>query len=103
MKALQQLERIRQIIQLIKLERTGTPEEFASAMKISKRRLFDHLEIFRDLGVEIDYSKQRNTYYFSNGHELDLHYSLKLISKEKEQEIYGGYIQLSLQSAFFVH
>jgi hypothetical protein len=102
MKALQQLERIRQIIKLIKLERTGTPEEFASSMQISKRRLYDHLENFRDMGVEIDYSKQRNTYYFSNGHELVLHYSLKLISKEKEQEIYGGFIPIDLLSAFFV-
>ena len=102
MKAFEQLERIRKIIRLIKYEKTGTPEEFADSLRISKRRLYDHLENFRDLGVEIDYSKQRNTYYFSNGHELELHYSLKLITKEKEKEIYGGFCPSYLLSAFFV-
>jgi len=102
MKAFEQLERIRKIIRLIKYEKTGTPEEFADSLRISKRRLYDHLENFRDLGVRIDYSKERNTYFFSNGNELELHYSFKLISKEKEEEIYGGHAPFCLLSAFFV-
>lgn len=103
MKAIEQLERIQQIIKLIKLEKTGTPEEFANHLQISKRRLYDHLDNFRDMGAQIDYSKLRNTYTFSNGHEVELKYSFKLISKEKEQDIFGGYCLFNLQSAFFVH
>ena len=103
MKAIEQLERIQRIIKLIKHEKTGTPEEFANSLQIGKRRLYEHLDDFREMGVQIDYSKLRNTYYFSNGHELELSYSLKIISKEKTKEIFGGYSRFNLQSAFFMH
>lgn len=103
MKAIEQLERIQQIIKLIKYEKTGTPEEFANHLHISKRRLYEHLDDFRAMGAQVNYSKQRNTYYFSNGHELELNYSLKVISKEKVKEIFGGYSLINFQSAFFMH
>ncbi len=103
MKAFEQLERFQQIIKLIKHERTGTPEEFASRLHIGKRRLYEHLDDIRDMGVQIDYSKQRSTYYFSNGNELELSYSFKLISDEKIKEIFGGLVAINFQSAFFMH
>ncbi len=103
MNAINQLERIQRIIKLIKLEKTGTPEEFANSLQIGKRRLYEHLDDFREMGVQIDYSKLRNTYYFSNGHELELSYSLKVISKEKTKEIFGGFSRFNIQSAFFMH
>lgn len=103
MKAIEQLERFQQIIKMIKHEKTGTPEEFANHLHIGKRRLYEHLDDFREMGVQIDYSKLRNTYYFSNGHELELSYSLKIISKEKTKQIFGGNFGFNIQSAFFMH
>lgn len=103
MKAIEQLERIQRIIKMIKHERTGTPEEFANCLHIGKRRLYEHLDDFRGMGVQIDYSKQRNTYYFSNGHEIELNYSMKIITEEKVKEIFGGLSMLKFQSAFFMH
>jgi len=90
MKAFEQLERLTRLSRLIKQEKTGTPEEFASCLHISRRRLFEHLDELRTMGVQIDYSKQRGTYYFSNGHEIELRYSLKIISKDSAKEIFGG-------------
>ncbi len=103
MKAFEQLERLKRMNRLIKEEKTGTPEEFANRLHIGKRRLFEHLDDFRTMGVQIDYSKLRNTYYFSNGHEIELSYSLKIISQEKIKEIFGGYSGFNMQSAFFMH
>ena len=103
MKAFEQLERLTRINRLIKEEKTGTPEEFASRMHIGKRRLFEHLDELRTMGVQIDYSKQRGTYYFSNGHEIELTFSFKIISKETAKDIFGGNCCSFLQSAFFVH
>ena len=90
MKALKQLERLARINKLIKEEKTGTPEEFACCLHIGKRRLFEHLDELRNMGIQIDYSKQRGTYYFSNGHEIELSFSFKIISKETAKEIFGG-------------
>lgn len=103
MKAFEQLERIQRIIELIKYEKTGTPCEFADYLQISKRHLFSYLDNFREMGVQIEYSKPRKTYYFLNGHELELSYSLKVISDENTKEIFGGFLKHDLQSAFFLH
>lgn len=103
MKAIEQLERFKQIIKMIKHEKTGTPEEFANSLQISKRRLYEHLDDFREMGVQIDYSKIRSTYYFSDGHEVELSFSLKVITKEKSKEIFGGFLISNVQSAFFMH
>ena len=90
MKAFEQLERLTRINRLIKEEKTGTPEEFACCLHIGRRRLFEHLDELRTMGVKIGYSKQRGTYYFSNGYEIELSYSLKIISQESAKEIFGG-------------
>lgn len=103
MKTFDQLERLTRINRLVREEKTGTPEEFASCLHIGKRRLFDLLDELRTMGVQIDYSKQRRTYFFLNGHEMELKYSLKIISKETEKEIFGGNLTFFLQSVFFVH
>lgn len=101
MKAFEQLERLTRINRLIKEEKTGTPEEFASFLHIGRRRLFEHLDELRTMGVQIGYSKQRGTYYFSNGHEIELSYSFKIISKESVKEIFGGNWQIFSSVLFF--
>ena len=103
MKSFEQLERLTRINRLISSEKTGTPEEFACYLHISRRRLFELLDELRTIGVKIDYSRQRGTYYYSNGHEIELSYSLKIISKENAKVIFGGNCALFLQRAFFVH
>jgi predicted DNA-binding transcriptional regulator YafY len=82
MKAFEQLERLKRMNRLIKEERTGTPEEFATRLNIGRRRLYELLDDFREMGVLIEYSKLRNTYYYKNGHEIELNFSFKVITRE---------------------
>ena len=99
MKAIEQLERLQRIHDLIRIERTGTPNEFANSLHISRRQLYEYIEVIKDLGVEVKYSKGRNTFYFCNGHELDIKCSIKVVSKKDAIEINGGFYD----RAFFMH
>lgn len=103
MKAVRQLERLKRINEMIKAKSTGTPEIFCGKLKISRRQLFKDLEIFKYMGAEIAYSKIRETYYYLNGHELEISYSFRLIPKKESQKINGGFFQKKWQSAFFMH
>ena len=103
MKAIEQLERLQRIHDLIKLERTGTPNEFAETVHISRRQLYEYIQVIKDLGVEIKYSKSRNTFYLCNGHELDINCSIKLVSKYEATKINGGFIHNYFKRAFFLH
>ncbi len=45
---------------------TGTPMAFASRLNISERTLFRVLEELKDLGAEIVFHKERNSYIYQN-------------------------------------
>lgn len=103
MKALDQLERLKRMNQLIKAECTGTPDEFSNRLGISRRQLYSDIEYINDIGVKISYSKNRRTFFYCNGHELEIMVSLKVISKETTRSINGGFLHKKLLCAFFVH
>lgn len=103
MKALEQLERLQRMNQLIKAERTGNPDEFSERLGISRRQLYSYIESIKDMGADISYSKNKRTFYFCNGHEVEISYSFKIISKDLSRRINGGFSTNILQRAFFLH
>ncbi len=103
MKALEQLERLQRINNLIKAEKTGTPDEFATSLHISRRQLYEYINLIKGFGVEVSYSKQRRTFYLSNGYELNINFGIKIISKQNTKTIHGGFSHNSFQRAFFMH
>lgn len=103
MKAIQQLERLKRINEMIKAKCTGRPEMLCNKLNISRRQLFKDLEIFKDMGAGIAYSKIRETYYYTNNYELEISYSFRIIPKKEIQNINGGFFINNLQSAFFMH
>ena len=48
----------------IKRECTGSADELAKKIDISRRTLFYYLEILRDEGSDIKFSRIRNTFYY---------------------------------------
>lgn len=63
MKHLKYLERYKKMQRLILNEKTGTSDEFALKIGMSRRMLFNYLDDLRDLGLEIAYCRKRKTYY----------------------------------------
>lgn len=49
---------------------TGTPEEFANKLHVSKRQLFNLLDELRGLGASIKYSRYKKTYYYETSFDL---------------------------------
>ena len=90
MKMLYQLERIMKINRMIKSENTGSPKTFAEELGISESHFYRYIDELQDMGVPIQYSRTRKTYYYENNTELMLTYSLKLISDQGSKEIIGG-------------
>ncbi len=63
MKHLKFLRRYQIMKKLIVNERTGSADEFAFRLGISRRMLFEYLDDMRDMGMDIRYSRRRRTYY----------------------------------------
>ena len=92
MNYIQQIERLQKLIRLIDQERTGTPEELAEQLGISKRQLHNELEAIRNLGATLEYCKRGSSYRFDNS-KLDIQFSLSLIKEEENRKIFGGVVR----------
>ncbi len=92
MKTLKQLERLKKIHQLIKIGSTGTPKEFANKLKISESQLYNVLDDLKLKGFPIKYSRSLKSYEYHDYCELEVVYSVQLLTENDKINIAGGSI-----------
>ena len=86
-KLIEKLYQFEHVHTLIRLKGTGTPEEFAKKLEVSKRSLERIIQEMRDIGLPIVYDTERHTYYY----EREVKFFCELeIDKKKEILIKGG-------------
>ena len=97
MNFIKQMDRIKKIHFLILKEKTGNPDDFAKTLHLSRRQLYNELEVIKNLDAPIKYCKKKQSYYYSEPFDLELKYSLKTIVDDETREIFGGlYFRASL-------
>lgn len=67
-----EIRRLNRINYLIKHRATGTPDEFASKLNVSRRQLFNLLEVFNTMGAKVKYDRGYETYYYSGDYNLNI-------------------------------
>ena len=87
---IKQIERIKKMHLLISKERTGTPDDFAKQLHLSRSRMYDLLDSIKELDAIIKYCKKKQSFYYDKPFEIVLKYSLKTIVDEETREIFGG-------------
>ena len=78
-----QAERIRKAHQLLLEEKTGTPQDFADKLKISRSQLYNLINQLKEFEAPIKYSKKINSFYYHKMFDLELKFSLKINNEEK--------------------
>ena len=59
------LHRLIRLDHLIALKSTGRPTNCAGKIGISERSLYDYLRVLRDMGAPIKFSRERQSYYYT--------------------------------------
>lgn len=57
---------------LIELESTGPPKFFAEKLGISKRSLYNYINILQDLGGRIAFNRAVNSYVYKDSKKLEV-------------------------------
>ena len=70
---------------LISMRATGTPEEFAGKLNISRSTLFELLQEMKSLGVDIRYSQWRGSYYYGDDRRIVI-----TVGRKTETMFHGG-------------
>ena len=66
------IDRLYRIHQLILAENTGTPNEFAALFHLSRKQIYNIMDILKDYGADIQYSRTRHTFYYANEFTLSI-------------------------------
>jgi len=62
---LQKMQVIDRVDGLIKLKSTGTADDLSRRLCVSRRTVYNILELMRSMGAPIEYCQIRRTYYYS--------------------------------------
>lgn len=57
--------RLEYLNSLIRKKATGSPQQLAKKLNVSERTIFEYVDILRSLGAEINYCRNRKSYYYS--------------------------------------
>jgi predicted DNA-binding transcriptional regulator YafY len=90
MKVFEYLDRISMMHRLVSRQRTGTPEEFARQLGVSRTSLYELIDELRSRGAPIAYSKSSKTFFYRQPYDIAITCSLKPLSCTEEKEKTGG-------------
>ena len=65
MEFLQKIQVIERVDGLMKLKSTGTADDLSRRLCVSRRSVYNILELMRNMGAPIEYCQIRRTYYYS--------------------------------------
>lgn len=82
---LKYIQRLERIDQLIRLKATGSSNQFANKIGISRSMLMENLREMKEMGAPIVYCRHRETYYYSTECNLIIEFS-----NINSQSIQGG-------------
>ncbi|MBI5540702.1 MAG: HTH domain-containing protein [Bacteroidia bacterium] len=72
MSIISNLDKLKLINSEIKKEQTGSPEDFAKKLCVSRSMLYNYIEEIKTLGAQIKYNRTIKTFYFENNFDITI-------------------------------
>ena len=90
MKIFEYLDRISMMHRLVSGQKTGTPEEFARQLGVSRTSLYELIDELRSRGAPIAYSKSAKTFFYRQPYDIAITCLLHPLTYSEEKENAGG-------------
>ena len=100
MKVFEYLDRISMMHKLVSRQKTGTPEEFAHRLGVSRTSLYELIDELRSRGAPIAYSKSSKTFFYSQPYDIAVTCTLRPLTYNEAKETTGG-IKIFSKILFF--
>ncbi len=95
------INRYQQMDRLIKLQSTGTPQEFAEKLHISESHLYFSLKELKDMGLPIEYDRRKQSYLYRDKVKLDIQIAIEYMTTEERILLSGGKIMEQVPQFFY--
>jgi len=90
MKVFEYLDRISMMHKLVTRQKTGTPDEFARQLGVSRTSLYELIDELRSRGAPIAYSKSAKTFFYRQPYDIAVTCSLRPLTYNEIKESSGG-------------
>jgi predicted DNA-binding transcriptional regulator YafY len=90
MKVFEYLDRISMMHKLVSRQVTGTPEELAHRLGVSRTSLYELIDELRSRGAPISYSKSAKTFFYRQPYDIAVTCTLKPLTFTEAKEHSGG-------------
>ena len=90
MKLFEYLDRISMMHKLVSRQKTGTPEELAHRLGVSRTSLYELIDELRSRGAPIAYSKSAKTFFYRQPYDITVSCTLKPLTYIEAKELSGG-------------
>lgn len=71
---------MRRMDQMIRMQTTGSPEDFASRLGVSERTMYNYLELLKSLGAPVQFSRCSGSYIYAERGRIRLEYDKQIAS-----------------------
>ena len=85
-----QLYRVQQIDQLIRQKRTGSADELANKLQISRRQVYNWLEELKDMGLEIKYNRALKSFVYLKSYKVNIAFDVMELTNDELKSIKAG-------------
>jgi biotin operon repressor len=90
MKVFEYLDRISMMHKLVSRQKTGTPDEFARQLGVSRTSLYEMIDELRSRGAPIAYCKSGKTFFYRQPYDISVTCCLRPLTYIEEKESSGG-------------
>lgn len=85
------INRLEQMDQMIRQRGTGNANEFADKIGISRRHLYNWLNELKNLGLDIEYDRESETYYYKKEYKIRFNIDVEELSEAEATYNTGGF------------
>lgn len=90
MEFIRQIERLQLLNKLVREQRTGSPEELANRLGVSRRQMYVYLEYLKDMGVDIQFSRRLNSFVFTCEKQIYIDWRFEILEPSEMRKAIGG-------------
>ena len=84
------INRLEQVDQLIRQQRTGNAQEFAKKVRLSRRQIYNCLDQLKRLGLEIGYNRDNKTFYYKRNYKVKFSFEVEELSDNESAKNQAG-------------
>ena len=76
------IDRLNRLDHLIQIKGTGTPNELAGKLGMSRRSVYNHLNLMKGLGAPIKFCPYKQSYYYDEEGSFNISFYFKRVHLE---------------------